>query len=268
MGKNGVRRMRGGRSFGSIVSQNIRAMKKKIIAVFAALQLVVLAAFAQNTTTITGFVKDEKGDPLPFASVLLGNGDGTWTDFDGQFSIILPIDVDEMEMTVSFVGYGDEQAFWVNGQPSKKMEFTLKAGIELTPIVITCAFPVIEQEFCCACGLASYHCFPTLSNKPKIDEEQEEKTKNYEASMLTTYPNPFISTLNVEMEVSTPQPYLFHLYNEGGQLVFAESRELEAGLQTFQLDLVQRHLPEGIYFLRISDGAGEVRTKRLVKVSP
>lgn len=85
---------------------------------------------------------------------------------------------------------------------------------------------------------------------------------------LEVYPNPFISTLNVEMEVKTAQAYLFHLYNEAGQLVFAESRELEAGLQSLQLDLVKRHLPEGAYFLRISDDAGEIRTKRLVKVSP
>ena len=84
---------------------------------------------------------------------------------------------------------------------------------------------------------------------------------------LEVYPNPFISTLNVEMEVKTAQTYLFHLYNEAGQLVFAESRELTAGLQPLQLDLVQRHLPEGSYFLRISDDAGEIRTKRLVKVS-
>ncbi|MBK9013570.1 MAG: T9SS type A sorting domain-containing protein [Saprospiraceae bacterium] len=85
---------------------------------------------------------------------------------------------------------------------------------------------------------------------------------------LEVYPNPFISTINLEMEVPTPQNYLFHLYNEAGELVFAESRELEAGSQNFQLDLVQRHLPEGAYFLRISDDAGEIRTKRLVKVSP
>ncbi len=70
------------------------------------------------------------------------------------------------------------------------------------------------------------------------------------------------------MEVKTAQVYLFHLYNEAGQLVLAESRELETGQQNFQLDLVQRHLPEGAYFLRISDDAGEIRTKRLVKVSP
>ena len=87
---------------------------------------------------------------------------------------------------------------------------------------------------------------------------------------ITTYPNPFTSTstLNVEIEVKTAQSYLFHLYNEAGQLVFAESQELEAGEQNFQLHLMQRHLPEGIYFLRISDDAGEIRTKRLVKVSP
>src|SRR5690606_1544268 len=64
-----------------------------------------------------------------------------------------------------------------------------------------------------------------------------------------------------------PETVLFHLYNEGGQLLYAETPELTAGTQTIQLNLSQRVLPEGIYFLRISDSIGEIKINRVVKVN-
>lgn len=172
-------------------------------------------------------------------------------------------------MTASYLGYQEATSLWVNNE-SKTMDFTLDAGIELSTVVITYVKPLIEQEMCsCGCGYwgCGTQCFGLLPNNAD-PLAIEASISAFDAEKITIYPNPFISTLTIEMEVKTAQPYLFHLYNEAGQLVFAESRELEAGQQNFQLDLVQRHLPEGAYFLRISDDAGEIRTKRLVKVSP
>lgn len=209
--------------------------------------------------TIEGWINADNGEPIPFVNILFADGKGTDTDFGGYFKIEIPINLVGTEMKISCMGYEPKSIIidknYVGGQ---SIDIELKFGLTLNEVIVTSERPNFMQSW--VGGAVGYVTYDNFGN-----EEVEIKVDN--RVHLTVYPNPFISTLTVEMEVKTAQPYLFHLYNEAGQLVFAESRELEAGLQNFQLDLVQRHLPEGAYFLRISDDAGEIRTKRLVKVS-
>lgn len=60
---------------------------RKILSLLAVLVLCSVFAFAQNRV-ITGQVKDDKGDPIPFASVTIkGSNKGTTTDANGSFRI-------------------------------------------------------------------------------------------------------------------------------------------------------------------------------------
>jgi TonB-linked SusC/RagA family outer membrane protein len=60
---------------------------RKILSLLAVLVLWSVFAFAQNRV-ITGQVKDDKGDPIPFASVTIkGTNKGTTTDANGNFRI-------------------------------------------------------------------------------------------------------------------------------------------------------------------------------------
>ncbi len=60
---------------------------RKILSLLAVLVLWTVFAFAQNRV-ITGQVKDDKGDPIPFASVTIkGTNKGTTTDANGNFRI-------------------------------------------------------------------------------------------------------------------------------------------------------------------------------------
>lgn len=239
-------------------------MKKKLTTLLSLLLLLATAVFSQKMQTITGKIMDETGEPLPFATVLLGNGSGAVTDFDGLFSIEIPEEEDGMEMEASSTGYHPQQLFWVKGQQAGPMKFWLRTGIDLKPVIVVYSKGLTEYDICSCC--CSYQCFGRIN---KIENEVEKPVSDTEKSIdISTFPNPFLSQVNVEMNVPKPDTYLFHLYNEAGQMMFAEARPMEAGHQTLQLDLAQRHLPEGAYFLRISDEAGEVRTKRLVKVSP
>jgi hypothetical protein len=257
----------GGKSIALVVlfHKTLKLMKSKFTTVFAALQLVVLVTFAQSTNLVTGTITDEKGEPLPFATVLLGNGESAVADFDGHFSVEIPAEEAGMEMTASSTGYTPQTALWTNDNLGNPMKLRLATGIDLPVVEIIYTKPLIEYDIC-SCCCSRIDCFTLKpSTQPSFDKEKKEK---FEVNNTAVYPNPFTTTLNVEMEVMAAQTYRFDLFNEAGLLVFAESRELSAGLQTFQLDLAQRHLPEGIYFFRISDDVGEKRTKRLVKVSP
>lgn len=60
---------------------------RKILSLLAVLVLCSVFAFGQNRV-ITGQVKDDKGDPIPFASVAIkGSNKGTTTDVNGNFRI-------------------------------------------------------------------------------------------------------------------------------------------------------------------------------------
>jgi CarboxypepD_reg-like domain/Secretion system C-terminal sorting domain len=209
---------------------------------------------------IEGWVIGDKSEPIPFATILLANGNGTATNYDGYFKMEIPIQLIGSLIKVACMGYESKSVTIEKANViDQPLEVELNFGLTLNEVVVVYNRNKLQQDWTGGGSMS-------MVTYGHVDNSIEIKVDN--RIQITTYPNPFISILNVEMEVKTSQPYLFHLYNEGGQLVFAESRNLEAGLINFQLDLEQRHLPEGAYFLRISDDVGEVRTRRLVKVNP
>ena len=79
---------------------------KKLKSAFASLILLLTlsSVFAQTSSTITGTVNDEKGQPLNGVSVSIkGNANGTSTDASGKFSITVPNK--QSVLVFSFVGY-------------------------------------------------------------------------------------------------------------------------------------------------------------------
>ncbi|MCC6727424.1 MAG: T9SS type A sorting domain-containing protein [Saprospiraceae bacterium] len=204
-----------------------------------------------------GWVKNEQGEPLAFATLLAGNGQGTETDFEGFFSMKLPIEYLGTEVEVSYMGHTTKKVLF---EEEMQMEIVLKAGLTLPEVVVIYDNSHSYTHYGGAMSMVSQY----VQN----GQETKEEFKEVPSVQVLAYPNPFISYVNVEIEVPSPDAYLFHLYNESGQLVFAQAMEMEAGLRVAQLDLVQQHLPEGAYFMRISDKAGEIRTKKLMKASP
>src|SRR5215211_1283004 len=60
---------------------------RKFLSLLAVLLLCSAVTFAQ-TRTITGKVRDEKGDPIPFATITIkGSKSGTSADVNGNFSL-------------------------------------------------------------------------------------------------------------------------------------------------------------------------------------
>ncbi|HVK46711.1 MAG TPA: SusC/RagA family TonB-linked outer membrane protein, partial [Pseudobacter sp.] len=106
---------------------------KRLLLVFTCL-LSVLFAVAQ-TRTVTGIVKDEKGDPVAAASVRAkGARSGTTTKGDGTFSLTIPQNA--QTLVISSVGYTEQE---VSLTPSLTYDVTLikSAGQELSEVVVT-----------------------------------------------------------------------------------------------------------------------------------
>ena len=79
---------------------------KKILLIFLLFPLFVLS----QSKTVTGLVNDENGSPLPGATVQLKGSEtiGAITDFDGNFSISIPSDAQQV-LVVSYIGYLNEE---------------------------------------------------------------------------------------------------------------------------------------------------------------
>ena len=79
---------------------------KKILLIFLLFPLFVLS----QSKTVTGLVNDENGSPLPGATVQLKGSEtiGAITDFDGNFSILIPSDAQQV-LVVSYIGYLNEE---------------------------------------------------------------------------------------------------------------------------------------------------------------
>lgn len=82
---------------------------------------------------ITGSVVDENGEPLPFATILIENTRiGTTTDFDGNFNLEIPLELQEstaLTLNVSFLGY-EKQTIILNANGTKENEIVLNIAFE------------------------------------------------------------------------------------------------------------------------------------------
>jgi TonB-dependent starch-binding outer membrane protein SusC len=100
----------------------MRLLRKGLLLPF----LLALATFLQaQTKTLTGTVRDDKGNPVPGASILVkGKRTGATTDAQGAFSLNLPVSA--KSILVSYVGFetqeipvGSGSSVDVSLQPSK-----------------------------------------------------------------------------------------------------------------------------------------------------
>ena len=85
--------------------------------------------------TVTGFVSDESGDPLPGASIALkGTKIGTVTDLNGLFSLVIPADLANPQIEVSFVGMVS-QTISVRGDKPLNIELSYNSS-DLDEVVV------------------------------------------------------------------------------------------------------------------------------------
>lgn len=88
-------------------------MKLTRLFIFCISSLLFTVVMQAQDITVTGKVNDEKGMPVPGASILIkGTSIATSSDFDGKFEIKAPSDG---VLTVSFIGYGTSNV-QINGR--------------------------------------------------------------------------------------------------------------------------------------------------------
>ncbi len=109
---------------------------RKIASLCAALLLCSVLAIAQ-TRTVTGKVTDEKGDPIPFATIKVKNGkQGTTADDNGNYSIKV---ANGTILTFASVGFAEKEA----PVRADRVNLTLtRTDASLSEVVVTTALNI------------------------------------------------------------------------------------------------------------------------------
>lgn len=136
-------------------------MKKALhLLMLMPMMMLVHWAFGQ-TLTVTGTVKTEEGEPVPYATVLMkGTSKGVSADAGGNFRIEIPAGKKTI-LVISASGFETKEVEAL----SAPMDIRLKAGTSLSEVVVT-AFGVKQQKR--SLGFATTE----ISNKQLMESRQ------------------------------------------------------------------------------------------------
>ena len=127
------------------IMKNKRKEKRScrlILACCALLLFISVNAFAQQQVTVTGNVKDEKGEPIIGANVIVkGTGTGSVTNVEGDFSLANVQNGATLE--ISFIGYLNQDVK-VNG--TKPVSIILKEDTKMLDEVVVVGYGQMKRS--------------------------------------------------------------------------------------------------------------------------
>ena len=92
------------------------------------------------------------------------------------------------------------------------------------------------------------------------DNKSVETEVNEEANSVKVYPNPFISSLNLELDWINIETTTVRIFNIIGKQIYSET--IEAGVIKINIDT--NSFEKGIYFVEIING-NQIDTQRVIK---
>ena len=105
---------------------------RKLASLLAVLMLFSALAYSQNSRTITGQVKDSKGDPVPFANITIkGTHTGVASDVNGNFKIDIK---DGESLLITSASFAEQE---VKVGTSSTIMVTLQSQGNLQEVVVT-----------------------------------------------------------------------------------------------------------------------------------
>src|SRR6185436_17079482 len=113
---------------------------RKLASLLSVLMLLCTLAFSQ-TRTITGVVKNEKGEPVPFATIQeTGTKNATTADVQGAFSIKIP---QNAKLTITAAGHASQTITPANNVADVTLSTT---AAQLSEVVVTSAFGIKRSQ--------------------------------------------------------------------------------------------------------------------------
>lgn len=220
------------------------------------------------TWEIQGTVTDTEGAPLPFASVaILLEGKtigGKTTDIDGHYRISTKKQVG-LAIRIGYVGYseGYYNLDELSTESKQVLNFELTAGVQLSTLEVISTVPISYEI---TMGIVA---FTPPEEPPTAPSKRTEDSIPAQANYLQNahvYPNPFREHLLVDFN-APQQSMLKASLNDANGKVLREWRPqaVEVGSNSLKLSMGRSMLIAGSYFLRLTDAAGHITTRVVIK---
>jgi CarboxypepD_reg-like domain/Secretion system C-terminal sorting domain len=201
---------------------------------------------------IKGKVVDEKGNPIPFASIIIKDTkDGAATDDKGTFSIKLKRGLNDLILMTSSVGFETKE---INVKPGElnNLLIQLNANQMLGEVVVRSD---ISQRGRMG-GLIS--CVSITGSRAMV-------TSLFRSDSVKIYPNPVLSgsMINIEVLKWGEGKTLIQLYNMAGQKVHVA--EINMDSKSWKATLPLPSLMPGVYIIKVySDEKKKTYTTKIV----
>ena len=111
--------------------------------------------------------------------------------------------------------------------------------------------------------LATFRC-DTAEN---CNGEKEKEKEILEKAVIQVHPNPFVSFIEIIMEVADERNCYFQLYGIDGKLILEENHFLSLEEEIIRLKIPEASLAVGSYVLLIRDKGRLVHSQILIKAS-
>ena len=104
---------------------------------------------------------------------------------------------------------------------------------------------------------------PTTNIDFEVNEEYVTRIEDVlNGASLKLFPNPVTETLNIQIEIRQSVKLNISVINVLGEMILSDTQQMNEGVQTMGINL--KNLPQGIYFLNLSDGQ-EILSQKIMK---
>ncbi|HEV7782273.1 MAG TPA: carboxypeptidase-like regulatory domain-containing protein [Chitinophagaceae bacterium] len=206
-----------------------------------------------NKNEITGTVVDEKGEPIPFATVASANKRyGVAADMNGLFKIKRNLLGTDLVLHISSVGY-EEKIIAVDPKSSTgTVKVVLKMSEPLPEVIVEIWYRYRRKTT--SVGMVTSVIADTLFIADKINNAVMVKTDPpVKENVLLVYPNPAVSGSSVNISLKNPEEgyHQLQFVNQSGQMVRQQEVwiDAEARLLNTEIPIVAA----GSYFMILTN---------------
>ncbi len=204
-----------------------------------------------NNVILHGKVTNEKGEPIPYASILVKRTtNGTAADDKGEFMLTVKTNQKFIALTISSVGYQMKQ---VNIQAAD-IQNTLnqKLTTEKLKLVYDISIPALQIFNTRLSGELVVFTGLTVTNKRQKKKKSTNSliTKIFQSQKIKVYPNPIAKQEILNIEVPEIATYIIAIYNQQSKMLHLEEVTVEAKKQVVQIQLPSSII-NGFYYVRV-----------------
>jgi hypothetical protein len=194
----------------------------------------VAAPKAPDKTVVKGIVKDEEGNPIPFASIMVkGTHRGAAANEKGEFEVINKEEERPLTLVVSAVGFGLKE---IQVAPDKKIQEVIMHA-ELTQMTMGAIVTVKRKKL----------------KKPVFHNFTKFVADSLRKKPFTIYPNPAVQGATIKTEGGTVKGNYFIRVLDANGILVQEERVNAASPKLKSYFTLARNIIPGHYTVLLTD---------------